>query len=47
MVKFVTLLAKAGLNQNDILEAVIEKVDSGADRKTPTVQTRNMILDLI
>ena len=47
MVRFVTLLGKAGLNQQDILEAVIENVNSNADRKTPQQSNRNMILDLI
>ena len=47
MVKFVTLLGKAGLNQQDILEAVIEKVNSSADRRSTAPMTRNMILDLI
>ena len=47
MVKFVTLLAQAGLNQNDILEAVIEKVNSSTDRRSSLPMNRNMILDLI
>ena len=46
MVQFVKLLGQAGLNQQDILEAVIEKVNSNADRPSRPMN-RNMILDLI
>ena len=34
--KFISLLVQAGLNQTDILEAVIDKVLSDEKRTTPT-----------
>ena len=41
--KFVSLLIKAGLNQVDILEAVIEKVMANTDTRTPNNAKVNMV----
>ena len=45
--KFISLLVQAGLNQTDILEAVIDKVLSNEKRNTSTSNKINLILDLV
>lgn len=45
--KFISLLVQAGLNQTDILEAVIDKVLSNEKRTTSAFSKTNLIIDLV